>query len=128
MIVLKENSELKNAELIEARVSEILRDIGVMPHLNGFTYMKSEIMILLSKSPTERKAILIYQQVGEKFNVKPASIERTVRYAINTAYTQHKKHIQEFMKIEDGHIPANFELICFIAEKVRSEMLTENLI
>lgn len=71
-----------SAEVTKMTV-DILKDLGVAPHMLGYTYTLDAVRLIYSDS-TYLKALTkrLYPAVAAKHNAKPYCIERAIRYTI----------------------------------------------
>lgn len=122
MIALKE--KLENMDAAMALISAVLIDAGIKPHLIGFTYLKKEIMVVLTESNLHHRAMPLYKRIAADYDVTPGSVERAARYAILYAYDHENEKLCIFMRSGDHHVPSHFEFVCWAAEAVRNKLST----
>ncbi len=89
------------------------QDYGIPSYLKGYYYLKEAVALVL-QTPTI-SAMQIYQTIAKYHNIKPASIERPIRYAIEVAYDRNKLN-HKFPNCFGQ--PSNSEVIWTIAESV----------
>ena len=122
MIALKE--KLENMDAAMTLISAALIDAGIKPHHIGFTYLKQEILIMLTESDIRHHAMLLYKRIADDHSVSPGSVERAARYAIVYAYDHEHEKLCIFMRSGDHHVPSHFEFVCWAAEAVRNKLST----
>jgi len=69
------------------KIHEVLLCIGIPPNLLGYSYILYSLEIILL-NPLYLNAITkrLYIDIGKKFDVSPASVERAMRTAINVGW------------------------------------------
>lgn len=101
-------------------IAHIIQHVfGISSRLKGSDYLKEAVALIL-QSPT-LSVMQIYEQIAESHNCKAASIEHTIRYAIEQAYTQNRLN-HSFPDLYGK--PFNSEVIWQIAEFVKQGFLT----
>lgn len=92
----------------------IQTQIGVSKKLKGYQYLEDAVEIAL-KNP-QMPVMQIYQLLGNQHGRSAVSIERTLRYAIETAYD--KTQLNGSFPNSGGK-PSNSEAIWTIAEEIK---------
>lgn len=101
-----------------AKVSRILLDIGIPPHVKGYQYVRESIlMVLQDRSLLGAVTKRLYPQVAEHFGTTSIRVERAIRHSIELAWDEHQQQFQRYGKWE-GRKPPNSEFIASIAEKL----------
>lgn len=100
----------------------ITQDFGISMHLKGGHYIE-EAAILALQNPSIF-VMEIYQTIAEKHNKSAASIEHTIRYAIEITYD--KNRLNHSFPHSCGR-PSNSEVIWTIVENVKKSMLIHNV-
>ncbi len=73
-----------NTEII---VSEILRQLGVSPKLNGYEYLRKAILLTANDSSLKYSMVKsVYRIIADEHNTKVYSVERAMRNAIEVAW------------------------------------------
>lgn len=69
------------------QLHEILLSIGVPPNIHGYSYIVYS-MELIMNDPQAMYSVTkgLYIDVAKKFNTKPTSVERSIRFAIGSAW------------------------------------------
>lgn len=71
-------------------VQRLLISLGVTPKSNGYRYLTSAIMIKLEKRPGDVTMLRLCEQLGAENNATAASVERSMRFAIERVYNLNK--------------------------------------
>ena len=74
-------------EIETSTLHEILLNIGVPPHLYGYSYLIYALELIL-KDPTYLHSVTkgLYIDVALKFKTNPSKVERAIRHAINVTW------------------------------------------
>jgi two-component system response regulator (stage 0 sporulation protein A) len=76
---------------VHDKVSKILRECNVRPHLSGFTYLKEAIVQVYSGVCTMRGVTkTLYPAVARIYDTTPPAVERAMRHAITYAWERSK--------------------------------------
>lgn len=69
------------------QLHEILLSIGIPPNIRGYSYI-TYAMELIIRNPEAMYSVTkgLYIDVAKKFGTKPASVERSIRFAIGSAW------------------------------------------
>ena len=100
----------------------ITQDFGISMHLKGGHYIEEAVTLALQDSSIF--VMEMYQAIAEKHNKSAASIEHTIRYAIEITYDKNK--LNRSFPHSFGR-PSNSEVIWTIAENVKRGMLIHNM-
>lgn len=77
----------------EKAISELIEKLGVKKTLSGHKYLVAAIAMHCSTfSPPEPK--YLYQIVADHFGVTPSAVEKSIRYAIESAWTKGDLYLQ----------------------------------
>jgi len=77
------------ADLVRMRITELLRHMGVPPHLKGYGYIKAALLStvrdpgLLNATTTE-----LYPMIAKQNNTVPGLVERMMRHTIETTWNR----------------------------------------
>ncbi len=106
---------------MNARISDVLKDIGVPGHLKGYSYLTEAIGIVI-QDPSELHRITkgVYPQVAEKVGSTPTKVERVMRSAIECALDRCdmltiNRYFGNSISANKGK-PTNSEFIAAVAE------------
>lgn len=115
-----------NAQDLEAKVSNAIREIGVPAHIKGYMYLREAIIMVV-----ERVDLLsavtkeLYPAIASKYKTTASRVERAIRHAIEVAWTRGNV---DLINSVFGHTvnpergkPTNSEFIALIADKLRLE-------
>lgn len=104
----------KNEERI---VGMILMDYSIQPHMLGYVYLRSAILLAIH-TPTCLQSMKndCYEVLAEQYQKSPDSIERAIRLAISHAWK-----LSKTMKktVQTSYCPSNREFIAFFAERIK---------
>lgn len=68
---------------LDIRIHKLLKKIGMPAHIRGYKFIKEILFKVLEKNDIlDWNITNLYKIIGKKFNIKGATIERSVRYAI----------------------------------------------
>ncbi|HSI65996.1 MAG TPA: sporulation transcription factor Spo0A [Planococcus sp. (in: firmicutes)] len=108
------------------RASELLKEIGVPPHIRGFVYLKEAIALVLDKPEMLNKVTKsLYPAIADIFDATPTRVERSIRHAIELVWN--RTDISTFARLigySEQHLkskPTNSEFIAMVADRLRSE-------
>ncbi|MCX7922313.1 MAG: sporulation transcription factor Spo0A [Clostridia bacterium] len=120
----KEADKARELELI---VTNLMRDVGIPPHLSGYQFLREAIIHAVNTSkvfsPITR---VLYPVVAEKYNTTSQKVERAIRGAIESAWGKGNIDILNSLfgytiDCNKGK-PTNSEFIAMMADKVRLGM------
>ena len=68
-------------------LSNLLREVGIRPDLDGYTYLK-EAVLMAHEDPNKLNSFTkeLYPAVAELCGTKPASVERSIRHALEVCF------------------------------------------
>lgn len=111
---------------MEAKITNIIHEIGVPAHIKGYLYLREAIgmvvenMDLLSAVTKE-----LYPSIAKKFNTTSSRVERAIRHAIEVAWSRGKvdtiNNLFGYTIHTDKGKPTNSEFIAMVADKLRLE-------
>lgn len=110
----------RNHQSIEERVTDYIRGYGFLPHLKGYHYARTAIIIML-ESPEEfnDKTTALYHCVAKRYARDEASssrVERAIRHSLEVAYDKNPNLFEVFMK--NGLPPTNSEFLYFAVDEL----------
>lgn len=115
-----------NTKSMEAKITNIIHEIGVPAHIKGYLYLREAIgmvvenMDLLSAVTKE-----LYPSIAKKFNTTSSRVERAIRHAIEVAWSRGKvdtiNNLFGYTVHTDKGKPTNSEFIAMVADKLRLE-------
>lgn len=114
---------------LESNIGRILMEFGIRAHLKGYKYLKTAIvMTIINEHATSAITRELYPQIARRFNTTDTGVERDMRHAIETAWTnapmKHKKAYfgNQYLKENVNRKPTNSLFINTIAEKLRQNL------
>ena len=108
---------------LEARITEIIHEIGVPAHIKGYQYLRDAIAITVS-DPEAINAVtkVLYPAVARHFSTTPSRVERAIRHAIEVAWDRGDlETIQKYFGYTVSNLkgkPTNSEFIAMIADRL----------
>lgn len=109
---------------IRTKTYAILRELGVPAHLGGFLYLVEAVALaVLEPERLRRITADLYPAVARRYRTTPAAVERAMRHAIETAWSQTdpdtlRYYFGSTVSPNRGR-PNNSELIARVANMVR---------
>lgn len=112
---------------VESYVSQILLKLGIQPHLHGYKYMRMAILMALEDaSVLENLTHRIYPAIAQEFGSTPARVERTVRHAIELAWTRRGPEAFDRLEPRENYFadgcPTVREFLALVVERVRLQL------
>lgn len=119
-------SAQNSAYNLEAKVTNILHEIGVPAHIRGYHYMREAIIMSVNDMDVLNYITKeLYPSIAKKCDTTPSRVERAIRHAIEVAWNRGKiDAIDElFGYTINNHKgkPTNSEFIALIADRLRLE-------
>lgn len=111
---------------LEAKVTNILHEIGVPAHIRGYHYMREAIIMSVNDMDVLNYITKeLYPSIAKKCNTTPSRVERAIRHAIEVAWNRGKIEAIDtlFGYTINNHKgkPTNSEFIALIADRLRLE-------
>ncbi|HHV39019.1 MAG TPA: sporulation transcription factor Spo0A [Tepidimicrobium sp.] len=126
MSILDE-ANIDTATSLEARITNVIHEIGVPAHIKGYQYLREAIIMVIQDMELLGAVTKeLYPNIADVYNTTPSRVERAIRHAIEVAWTRGK--IDTINKIfgytvnTDKGKPTNSEFIAMIADKLRLEI------
>jgi two-component system, response regulator, stage 0 sporulation protein A len=121
-------SKIGKSDDLEIEVTNLMRDIGVPPHLAGYQYIREAIILSLNNPKVfDSVTKVLYPTVGKKFGTSSQRVERTIRNAIETTWIRGNHDSIDSLfgyTINYGRgKPTNSEFIAMMVDKLRSYMI-----
>jgi two-component system response regulator (stage 0 sporulation protein A) len=122
-----ERSMKASAVSLEARVTNILHEIGVPAHIRGYHYMREAIIMAVGDIDVLNYITKeLYPSIAKRCNTTPSRVERAIRHAIEVAWSRGKVDAIDslFGYTVSNHKgkPTNSEFIALIADRLRLEL------
>lgn len=108
----------------EKKVVKLLKDIGVPPHLSGYEFIKSAVLIALEHpSAVNRITKEIYPEVAKKHKTTAARVERAIRHATevsvdNMPFDMYEEMFGNTINANKGK-PTNSHFIATLVETIK---------
>ena len=118
-----QNSE----ENLEAKVTNVIHEVGVPAHIKGYQYLREAIIMVVNDIDVINQITKsLYPKIASKFNTTPSRVERAIRHAIEVAWGRGQQEAVESIfgytiSASKGK-PTNSEFIAMIADKLRLEL------
>ncbi|MDQ0430085.1 two-component system response regulator (stage 0 sporulation protein A) [Planomicrobium stackebrandtii] len=116
----------------EDRITNMVKDIGIPPHLKGYNYLKEAVLLVLEQPDILNKVTkVLYPGIAAKFDTTSTRVERSIRHAIEQVWNRHETvdHISKIFGYSAAHLeskPTNSEFIAMVADSLRLEMRNNN--
>ena len=120
----QESKEEKIQKFSESKlfvnVREMLKEIGIPPHIFGYNYL-SEAIILSYKDEVYIHSVTkkLYPEIAKQYNTTPGRVERAIRHAIEVAFSTEETATEreEIFKVKVQ--PTNAHAIAALAEYIK---------
>lgn len=121
---------LSNPYSLEARVTNMLHEIGVPAHIRGYHYIREAIIMSVNDIEVLNYITKeLYPSIAKKCNTTPSRVERAIRHAIEVAWNRGKvdaiDNLFGYTVSTHKGKPTNSEFIALIADKLRLELKAE---
>lgn len=108
---------------LEKKVTDMMLNMGVPAHLNGFRYLRLSIMMCMEDMELVSSVTkLLYPEVARKFRTTDQKVERAIRNAIEVSWARgNEDTFQELFgySFRDGKgRPTNSEYIARLSDKI----------
>ena len=122
-----EKVEEVSRQSLEAKVTEIIHEIGVPAHIKGYQYLREAIIMSVNDMDMLNSITkILYPGIAKKFDTTPSRVERAIRHAIEVAWSRGKMDTIDDLfgyTISNGKgKPTNSEFIALITDKIRLQM------
>ncbi len=112
---------------VEARVTNVLHEIGVPAHIRGYHYIREAIMISINDMDVLNYITKeLYPVIAKKCNTTPSRVERAIRHAIEVAWNRGKLEVLDslfgYTISNTKGKPTNSEFIALLADRLRIEL------
>ena len=119
--------ETKNAENLEALVTNVIHEVGVPAHIKGYQYLREAIIMVVTNTDMINQITKqLYPDIAMKYHTTSSRVERAIRHAIEVAWGRGRQEVVErifgyTVSAAKGK-PTNSEFIAMIADKLRLEL------
>jgi two-component system, response regulator, stage 0 sporulation protein A len=112
---------------LELEVTNLMREVGIPPHMIGYQYIREAILLSINNSRSFTAVTkVLYPAVAEKFDTTPQKVERAIRNAIEGAW---ERSSGDSLDALFGYAtnpkkprPTNSEFIAMVADKIRLKL------
>jgi len=117
---------IDNGVSMEAKITNIIHEIGVPAHIKGYLYLREAISMVIDDVELLGAVTKeLYPNIAKKYNTTPSRVERAIRHAIEVAWSRGKvetiNSIFGYTVHTDKGKPTNSEFIAMVADKLRLE-------
>ncbi|NLU52301.1 MAG: sporulation transcription factor Spo0A [Clostridiaceae bacterium] len=109
---------------VQAKITQIMRDVGVPAHIKGYQYMRDAILMAVKdrdiiSAVTKR----LYPELAKSYKTTPSRVERAIRHAIEVAWNRGRVDTINGLfgytiNTRKGK-PTNSEFIAMVADTLR---------
>lgn len=124
--VIRSASGQKPFKNLDARITNIIHEIGVPAHIKGYLYLREAITMVYNNLELLGSITkILYPDIAKKYNTTASRVERAIRHAIEVAWS--RGNIDSINKMFGYTIsthkakPTNSEFIAMVADKLRLE-------
>ena len=113
-----------NNKIMDERLSSIFIRAGIPPHIKGYQYLRTAIMMAIDDSDVINSVTkVLYPSVAKKFGTTTSRVERAIRHAIEVAWDRGDvdtltSYFGYTIQNSRGK-PTNSEFIAMIADNLR---------
>jgi two-component system, response regulator, stage 0 sporulation protein A len=116
-----------NSISLEAKVTNILHQIGVPAHIRGYHYMREAIIMAVEDNDVLNYITKeLYPSIAKKCNTTSSRVERAIRHAIEVAWSRGQveaiDNLFGYTVSNNKGKPTNSEFIALIADRLRLEL------
>ena len=113
-----------SSKSLEMCIVSLFHQIGIPAHIVGYQYLMDALLITIE----EREVInsitkMLYPEIASRNNTTPSRVERSIRHAINIAFTRgNLPFIKSLFKYDinpNTGRPTNSEFIAVLADNLR---------
>ena len=118
-------------ENLESRVTNMLHEIGIPAHINGYHYLRDSIIMAVEDMDVLNAITkVLYPTVAKKYQTTSSRVERAIRHAIEVAWSRGKLDTLDELfgyTVSTGKgKPTNSEFIALIADTIQLEYRHRN--
>ena len=78
-------------DVLDERLVNILLSVGISANLQGYTYLKESIKMVIEDPMTITKVTkVMYPMIAKKYDTTPCRVERAIRHALEVSYNRGK--------------------------------------
>ena len=118
---------INTTKSLEAKITNIMHEIGVPAHIKGYQYLREAIQMVIEDIELLGAVTKeLYPSIAEKYGTTSSRVERAIRHAIEVAWARGKMdtidNIFGYTVNTNRGKPTKSEFIAMIADKLRLEM------
>ena len=103
----------------EIKISRILVDFGIPPHVRGYQYIRDALMMLMENGNNIIGITKnMYPEIAQKHHTTPVRVERAIRHAIEISWDRGGVNTLKSYFTENLHRPTNHDFLEFIYKRV----------
>lgn len=126
VIESKQTSEAQAEINLEARVTDMIHEIGIPAHIKGYHYLRDAIIMAIDDMDVLNAVTkVLYPTVAKMHQTTSSRVERAIRHAIEVAWSRGKLDTLDELfgyTVSNGKgKPTNSEFIALIADTIRLE-------
>ncbi len=108
----------------EAKLTDLLHNLGVPSHIRGYQYLKEGILIVYRKGNVLSYVTKdVYPEIARKFRTTPTRVERAIRHAIEVSWNRGDINLMEHIFGNSLNVnrdkPTNAEYLSTLADKIK---------
>lgn len=117
---------------LEMDITKILLEIGIPAHIKGYQYIREGIiMSFYDRNMLHYITKFLYPAIAKKYKTTSSSVERTIRHAIEVAWS--RGNIDTLEKVFGNTVcagkgkPTNSEFMALLTDRLRLEYRTQSV-
>lgn len=115
---------INNVESVYQKITDIMQNLGFTANVKGYEYLREAIKMCYDNKKLVRNITkIIYPTIAKKYDDNFANVERTMRHAIEKAWSRGNKELQTTLFGYSVDIktskPKNGEFIAKVADYIR---------
>ena len=117
----------RREESLEAKVTNIIHEVGVPAHIKGYQYLRDGIIMAVEDIEVINQITKqLYPDLAKKYHTTASRVERAIRHAIEVAWGRGQLEVVEsifgYTVNANKGKPTNSEFIAMISDKLRLEL------
>lgn len=122
----KLKTEQNTAVNLEARVTDMIHEIGIPAHIKGYHYLRDAIIMAVDDMDVLNAITeILYPTIAKNHKTTASRVERAIRHAIEVAWSRGKLDTLDDLfgyTVSNGKgKPTNSEFVALIADTIRLE-------
>ncbi len=124
--VERQQTEQSPSENLEARVTDMIQEIGIPAHIKGYHYLRDAIIMAVEDMDVLNAITkILYPTIAKNHKTTASRVERAIRHAIEVAWSRGKLDTLDDLfgyTVSNGKgKPTNSEFVALIADTIRLE-------